>query len=300
MRRSDRKRLISLLAGLFMVSLTMTSLAMGTYAWFSAEPAAIEVDSDDTATITCAAPEAAAFYYFNGNGTPGGDYSGYSRTAGSNIGTAARTYATSSSGITFSDFVHIDGTGNNTLGNCFDFSKMRPGCFYSFCVIYAATSVDLDLTFENITNGNALTPKRRIYSGGATTRPLSLAMALNGYAVASTNSDENAASFIETTFSKGAAREGSGDTINYNHASASPSLSFKFLDDANTSSNSCMYFTIYMGFNNKDDALAYNSKAVVEESSTEFEALYYAPDTRTGDYSALHGLAISLRQISVT
>ena len=51
-----------------------------------------------------------------------------------------------------------------------------------------------------------------------------------------------------------------------------------------------------MGFNDKSDALLYNSKGGTGNSET----LYYTRGQTSGDYSALNGLSMTLSKVEVT
>lgn len=310
MRRKSKERIASLLAGLFLVSLTMASLTMGTYAWYTAEPAEIEVDSDDTATITCAAPESALFYYFKGNGTPGSSssYTGYSKSDAT-FGNKTNMVNTSTNKFTVDEGEHyidlaavpsenndcwgkIDVANSTAVNNAFDFSRIRPGCYYTFAVIYASTHADLQLTFAEGTTGNDKTPKRRVYDGTAKTNPLSLVMAMNGSAAVLTTEVENVRSYFSTAFTNGATK--ANDKINFNYAS--PSYVYDFVSNTATNgSNACIYFTVYMGAGNKADAVLYNSKAGTGAG----EMLYYQLNQTSGDYSPFNGLTLTLNRIEV-
>ena len=138
--RKSRKKV--LFFALIMSLSCVFTAAVSTYAWFQANsPVTINTESD-SATITVSRPEGIKFYYFTGNGTPGGDYTGYSRSD-SVIGQAPRVIAhdgsTNPTNVSFDEaaekyyFKEITEAGVYTSANCFNLSKIRPGCYYSYC-----------------------------------------------------------------------------------------------------------------------------------------------------------------------
>ena len=291
--------------------LTVCTAGVSTFAWFQAQAAVnIETASDD-ATITVAAPEGAKFYYFTGNGVPGGDYTGYSR-GDSSIGMAPRNIthdgSTNPSNVAFESgdgidyyFQEITGSGSYTESNCFDLSKIRPGCYYSFAVSYVGSELGLKLNFRwdstNGITGDNQTPKRRFHNGSAITdNPLNLLMSLNGWA--STQYPASLASqYIKEAFNKGASAGGSGDKISYatNHTASGQDYSFGS-GITTTAVNKYIFFTVYMGYDDRSDALLFNSKAGTGAS----EILYYNTNQTSGDYSALEGLKVTLSKVELT
>ena len=307
-----KRHIYSLVAGVFLVSLTVGTMAIGTYAWFLAAPATITPTSYSTGNATATAPASSTFYYFKGNGTPGTDsYTGYSKSDAT-FGNKTNMVNTSTNkftldGTNYSDLLAIPGAGDSynnacwgkidvssatSVNNCLNLTRMRPGCYYTFCVIYSSAGADLELTFAESVTGNNKTPKRRVYNGGVTTSPISLAMALNGYAAISTTSQANVRSYFSTTFTQGATK--ANDKINFNYAS--PSYVYPFINNGATNgANACVFFTVYMGSGNKADALLYHSKAGTGAS----EILYYQLNQTSGDYSALDGLSLSISRLEV-
>ncbi len=293
--RNNRRRslIFTILFSLFLVF----SAAVSTFAWFQATSAAsIEADSNE-ASVTVQAPTDVEFYYFTGNGTPGGDYTGYSR-ADSAIGKAPRTYTYNPSspveGVSFSDFQKITGEGIYTASNCFNLSKIRPGCYYTYCVKYAGSSVGLKVSLTNYRTGNNTTPKRKIGTSGSSYFA-SVGLALNG-AVSAPQPSTYAATFIKDAFAVGNAKNDSTDKIQYPTSDPAGASVFTFTSGQNTTTNNYIFFSIFMGFNNKADALLYNSKSGTGAS----EILYYTRDNSYGDYSALYSLSMSVNSIEVT
>ncbi len=300
-----RKRTLVFTTGVAL--LAVFSLGVSTYAWFQAN-AAVNIDTEsDSANITVSAPTGAKFYYFTGNGTPNSDYTGYSGSD-SAIGTAPRVLSHTSnsdvpSNVGFAStegktyyFVEIDGNGNNTAANCFNLSKIRPGCYYTYCIEYSAASCGLKLTFSNGTTGNNKTPKRKVGSSAApgSAYDVSLGLALNGW-VSSPQASSYAATYIKDAFNGGATKS-VNDKIDYPTSDMANNTDFTFTSGQNTSSNHFIFFTIFMGFNDKTDALLFNNKAGTGSS----EILYYTRDSSSGNYSALEGLTMTLSKIEVT
>lgn len=304
-----KKRRATLIFTAGVAVLAVASLGVSTFAWFQAN-ADVEITAEgDEAEITVSAPTGAVFYYFTGNGTPGTDYTGYS-PADSAIGTAPRTIShdmetpvtpnnvgfAQSEGKTYY-FQEITGEGTYTAANCFNFSKIRPGCYYSFCVAYASSSCGLALTLSNNRTGDNTTPKRKIGTSGSpgAAYNASLGLALNGY-VSAASTTASAATYIKSAFDDGAVKASSHDKIAYPSSNMADNTVFTFANNINTTTNQYIYFTIYMGFNNKGDALLYNSKSGTGSS----EIIYYTRDNTSGDYSAVDGLTMTLNKVEVT
>ncbi len=295
-KRGKRRSLIlSLGLSMFLVF----TAAVSTYAWYQATASASISASPSSAEINVAAPEGAKFYYFTGNGTPGSDYTGYSRSD-SAIGKAPRNNIvynaeTPPVNVAFDYaadtyyFAEITGESNITVDNCFDLSKIRPGSYYSFCVKYSGSSVGLNITLSTsaCVTGASTSPKRQI--GGVN---LSLAFGLNG-AVSGACDKDYADDFIQQAF------EVSDGTSNDKiKPSACPaSQEFTFTSGLNTTASNAHYifFSIFMGSQNKADALLYSSKS----GSGASETITYTKNS-SGNYSAYDGLSMTLTRVEVT
>lgn len=295
----------------------MTSLGMGTYAWFSAEPAEIQVDSDDTATITCAAPELSSLYYFKGNGNPGSaNYTGYSKSDAT-VGNKTNMVDTSAGKFTLdgssysSSLLDVPADSNACWGkvstgdtttttegspsliNCFNFTKMRPGCYYSFCMVTPYDTSSLTLTYNwSAHDGDSESPKLRLHTGSATTEnPINIMMAVNGYC--GVGAASGAANYIKETLGVGTGYSLSGtDKVAYSPATAATvSGSYTFLTSSsnNTSSNKYIYFTVYMEAD-MTHALVYKSTAS--------NIRYYAFGAG-GSYAPYEGLTSNLTTIAL-
>lgn len=305
------------------IAFTMVlATAVSTFAWFQAE-ANVQVQTTSTsATITVQAPDdLVKFYYFKGNGTPGGDYTGYSKYG------AAFGNATNVVGKETNKFSTNGGTTNITIDsvaananawglidldsvstasgvaspkNCFNFSAMRPGCYYSFCVYSDLSTSSLAANFSwngasGITGDNdSLSPKRRVYDNSAspkeTSYPLNLLMAVNSYCAISTAA--GAATYIGNTV---ADTPGMADKIVYTDTSGT-SQAYTLLSSSsnNTATNKYIYFTIFMGMPNQSDALSY----VKTVSSIAYYQRISTPGT--GSYAPLDGLKSTLTSLVVS
>lgn len=297
-----KTRRYSLVFSTVVAFLMVCTAGVSTFAWFQANAAASVTTTSEEATITVARPEDATFYYFTGNGTPGSSYTGYS-ASNSNIGKAQLTFthdgSTDPSNVGFDStegkayyFAKIDGESNRTFANCFNLSKIRPGCYYTFCVSYVGQYTGLELTFADSVTGNNKSPKRMISYG--TPYYASLGLALNGWC-STAQTKGYAATFIKDAFNGGATSSGNDKIVYPNSNTLSP---FVFADDVDTrtANTSYIYFSIFMGFNDKSDAIAYSSKTGTGAS----EVITYTRGTTSGDYSALDGLSMTLSKIEVT
>ena len=296
--------------------LAVFSLGVSTYAWFQAN-ADVNITAEGTeADITVSAPDdMVKFYYFKGNGVPGSaDYTGYSAsnaTYGNKtnmVNTSNGTFTTNAGstyvGIsTFANaWTEIDLESTSTTSgdaspkNCFNFSKMRVGCYYSFCIEskLSTTKVNIsyrwDSTYGN--TGNETSPQRFAYNSGNTENPLNMLMAINGFC---TNlSSNNATTFIAESLGVGSTLSLS-DKITFSPVGTGTTTSnYNLLANGNagvdTTTNKYIYFTIFMGNNN--DAFVYNNTT----SSIE----YYAYGQATGTYSPMDGLKSSISAITVS
>ena len=319
-----QKRKTTLLFTTAVALLAVLSLGVSTYAWFQANADVHITAEGDTAEITVAAPESVKFYYFKGNGTPGNlsSYTGYSK-AGAAFGNATNVIGTTENGhagafstngdsntptyTSMATFANawglIDLTSNSTASgvaspkNCFNFSKMRPGCYYSFCVeTNLATSTvkllyDWSTSESNGVTGDSFAQKR--YLQGQTNYPINLLMAIHGYCKEINSNDGTA--YINNTV-------GISDSYSLTEKIAFTPIStavtdenrhqeFTMLNAATTSTNKYIYFTIYMGKQNKSDAYRY--------MSTDGSIDYYQAGN-TGTYSVFDGLKSTLINITVS
>lgn len=308
-RFTKNKRYPLVFATIIAFTAVMSS-AVSTFAWFQAE-ARVTVNATSTnASVSVSAPEGAKFYYFTGNGTPGGDYTGYSRSD-SAIGQAPRvgfgTGSTTPSNVQFAEannkfwFRQIDLSSNSTNSgvaspkNCFNFSKIRPGCIYSFCVSYKGTGVGLKLTFADQTTGNNTTPKRKAYHA-STPYFLSLGVALNGHC-SNVSTQDNAATYIKNVLTATASntnQNAAGDKIVYPESNTLSA--FTFASGLNTLSSNYIYFSVYMGFQDKFDAVGYRSKTGTGAN----EVITYNRGDTNGSYAPLEGLVMKLNKVEVT
>ena len=317
-----RKGKIQLFGMTAIAILSVCTLGVTTYAWFQAEAdVSIYADPSET-TINVQAPEDIKFYYFKGNGSPGtAEYTGYSKsdaTYGNKtnlVNTSDGTFKTSAinytSIATFAnaweeiDYItnpNATGSGVASAKNCFDFSKMRVGCYYSFMAKTVLSTSKLDLGYRwdstyGITgdNNGVLGTKRYVYSGGETSYPLNLLMTINAYCYASAS--DNATTYIKETVGVGSTL-GLADKINFsNVGTGTTSASYRLLGTtapdagASTSTNKYIFFTIFMGKPDNSDALAYRATA---NSKNLFER-----DISTGNYSAMDKLKTTLSSVSI-
>ena len=283
---------------------SVCTAGVSTYAWFQAEASATISSTSSSTNINVSAPDAVKFYYFKGNGTPGGDYTGYS-ASGASFGNQTNTVNTSDGTFniggddididTFSNAwerIDIDSTsttsGVASRTNCFNFSKMRPGCYYSFCIDVQLSTSTLTANFSwtTATSGYGCATPRYVYDGGTTSYPLNLLMAVHGYCEIS--DDDDATTYITNTLGTSLT-----DRITYtNSTSATTSEAFTLLSSGDTSSNHYIYFTIFMGKSDRSDALMY-----VETSNGN---AYYSRNNSSGSYSPLEGLSSTLASLVVS
>lgn len=311
MARKGIKKIFGGLYGAGLLTLTIASLSVSTYAWFQAEARVRIETTPASATITVSRPEGAAFYYFNGNGTPGGlDYTGYSSSSAS-FGNKTHMVNTSTNKLTmngggsYSDVMSfatswtaIDLDDATEASKAFDFSKMRPGCYYSFCVVTTLDTSKLKLSFSltggSNVNGDSLSTKRRICTGAdpsetSTASPLNLLMGFNAHCALSNAAGAN--SFLTASLANPFAGT---DKIAYNRSS--PATDYYMLGSSGagtaTSTNKHIFFTVFMGKPDKSDALLYRGTSGGIE--------YYQPDQSTGSYSALDGLKATLTSVDLS
>lgn len=265
--------------------------AVTTFAWFQASAAAQVITDSTTAEITVSKPEGSKFYYFTGNGTPGGEYTGYS-SDDSVIGKSPRALDPDDvpSIVGFDSgtyhFQEITEEGIYTAANCFNLSKIRPGCYYTFCIEYSSTTTGLKITLSDLITGANTSPKRQV--NYATPYNLSLGVAING-AVSTPKAKTYAANYIQDAF--GTTTE--DDKIVY--PSSNTLSPFTFTSGQNTTTNNFIFFSIFMGFNDKSDALTYQSKSGTGSSET----ILYNRGVNTGDYSPLDGLKMSITGVEI-
>lgn len=312
------KRKTTLLFTTAVALLAVFSLGVSTYAWFQANAEVSIQTEGDEAEITVAAPDdMVKFYYFNGNGVPGSaDYTGYSAsnaTYGNKtnmVNTSTGEFTTNAgsdyTGIsTFEDAwtpIELESTstasGDASPKNCFNFSKMRVGCYYSFCIETKLSTTKVNISYKwnspyGIT-GADLSPAhtRYAYYNDVTSNPLNMLMAINGFC---TNlSSNNATTFIAESLGVGSTLSLS-DKITFSPVETGTTTSnYNLLANGNagvdTTTNKYVYFTIFMGNNN--DAFVYNSTV----STTD----YYEYNQTTGTYSPLDGLKSSVSAITVS
>lgn len=303
---------------IFTMCISLTAVfatAVSTYAWFQSSASANVTTTSSETTITVAQPDAIKFYRFNGNGTPGGSgYVGYSKSDASfgnttNIVDTANSKYSINGGTSYvyyntntwsTAWTEIDITDSSDVNAAFNFSKMRPGCYYSFAIKTELSSTKLKLTYSwngaNDVIGSANSIKRYVatVSGNVVTqtnRPLNVLMAVNGYGAASTSTGSNAASYINGTFNVTT----STDKIVYDDAVGGNAASYYLLGSAGagvtTSTNNYVYFTIFMGFSNKADALMYRGNNGANS--------YYERGNSAGSYGPLDGLKSTLSSIEV-
>lgn len=315
--RSSKARRLTLIYTTAIALLAVFSAAISTFAWFQANASATVNTESDSVDITVAAPDAVKFYYFKGNGVPGStEYTGYSKS-GATYGNTTNTVNTSNgtfstSGLTdvsISTFANawerIDiesvstSSGVASGKNCFNFSRMRAGCYYSFCIETDLSSSKLNLAYRwdstyGVT-GNDISPKRFVYNGGTTVYPLNLLMTINGYCKElSTN---NGTTYIKETLGVGSTLSLTDKIVFANNIGTGTTTSNYYLlgsagAGANTSTNKYIYFTIFMGLPDKSDAMQY----IQTTSSIQ----YYQRGVTTGVYSPVDGLKSTLSAVTVS
>lgn len=319
-KKPSKPKRYSLIFATIIAFASVLSAGVSTFAWFQAEAQVRVQTTSNTANVTVQAPEdLVKFYYFKGNGTPGGDYTGYSlygapygnttnvvgkETNKFSVNGGDTNAAIDSVGDSANAWGRIDlnststSSGDPSPKNCFNFSKMRPGCYYSFCVYSDLATSSLAANFAwNGTNGiigsdDSLSPKRYVYDDDAspkeTSYALNLLMAINSYCTI--GAANFAATFIGNTV---AANPGMTDKIVYNNT-AETSQSYTLLPSStnNTATNKYIYFTIFMGLPDQSDALMY-----IKTVST---SAYYERGDANGSYSPLDGLKSSLTTITVS
>ena len=314
---SSKKRKLSFVYTIFLSSLLITTAGVSTFAWFQATASASVDTTSSSADITVSAPQTATFYYFNGNGVPGTSYTGYSKyqAAFGNTVNIVKTDGTYSNAVesdvsiaTFANaWTQIDISSSSTTAgvasaaNCFNFSKMRPGCYYSFCIDTGLSTSSLSLGFDwarstsKGINGYDMSPKRYLYNGGTTSYPLNLLMIINAYCY--TSSSNNATNYISNTI--GITSGGNlslTDKINFTNvvdesSSGATSESYTLLSSStnNTATNHFIYYTVFMGTSGKTDAYVYNSTATSID--------YYQVST-SGSYSMFDGMKSTLTTLT--
>jgi len=290
--------------------LTVVSAGVSTFAWFQVNAEVTISASSSSTNITVSAPEdLVKFYYFKGNGLPGSDnYTGYSKQNASygnttNIvksdGTFSTNAGSTSTSISVFDSawgaIDVNSTstasGDASKTNCFNFSKMRPGCYYSFLAETGLSSTTLAATFSwnhgsGRGTGEGTSPKRYLYSGGTTSNPLNLMMAINGYCKELPTKEADATTYIKNTVGL-ASGLSLTDKIAFTPSGVgATSQSFTWLNGANTSTNKYVYFTVFMGGNN--DTYSYRQTAGNIE---------YYEQNASGTYAPLDGLKSTLTSI---
>ncbi len=296
--------------------IAVLSAGVSTYAWFTTTALATASTVNNSANVTVAAPDVVRFYCFKGNGNPGsGEYTGYSKS-GAAYGNTTNvidttnhkfsTYALSNQALNVfaTAWQEIDITSNSTSSgvysakNCFNFSRMRVGCYYSFCVVTQLSSTNLTLGYDwsggNGITGDGVSPKRYVYANGNTTNnPLNVLMAINGYCKIQSNGTTNSQTYIEESVGVGSSL-GLTDKIGFTPVgTGTTSASYQLLNAGNTSSNRYVYFTVFMG--NSSDAFIYQT------TSNSIE--YYQINQSTnygGIYSPLDGLKSTLSTVTVS
>lgn len=311
-----QKRKSTLIFTTAVALLAVFSLGVSTYAWFQANADVNITTTSDEAEITVSAPEEVKFYRFKGNGVPGSSYYGYSLSGGS-IGNTTNLVDTSTnkyklgaeSWVSYDTntwntaWTIIDKTDSSDVQSAFNLSMMRPGCYYSFCIDCSSLSTaKLQSTFNwsggNNVIGSANSIKRYIATVNAgvvtkTDRPLNLLLAINGYGLASTSIGSDAASFINGTTTATT----SSDKIIYDDSLVETSHTYTLLDNAGSgvdvTTNNHIYFTIFMGYSTKDDALMYR------DFDSSNNRNYYEKNNSSGSYGPLDGLKSTLSSISI-
>jgi len=305
-----RKRKTTLLFTTVVALLAVLSLGVSTYAWFQANADVQIATESESAEITVSAPDdMVKFYYFKGNGEPGtSEYTGYSKYDAAygnktnlvNTATSPAQFKTSAlnySPITSNSWGLIDKDSDDTTSgeasaaNCFDFSRMRVGCYYSFMIETSLATTKVDINYDwsggNGITGDSFATKRRVNS---TSYPINLLMAINGYCVATNTND--GAGFITNSLNSSLT-----DLITYsgdNQTSSSYRLLGTTTPDAGeiTSTDKYIFFTIFMGMPDKSDAFSY--------VSTDGDYQYYQADGTYGNYSVFDGLKTTLTSILVS
>ena len=313
-----RKRKTTLLFTTAVALLAVLSLGVSTYAWFQANADVQIATESESAEITVSAPDdMVTFYYFKGNGIPGSaDYTGYSKT-GATYGNRTNMVDTSTGKYTtdggtsytnsISSFANswgeIDLESTSTTSgvaspkNCFNFSRIRVGCYYSFCIETKLSSTKVNMSFRwdstYGTTGHNVSPKRYAHNGSAnTSNPLNLLMAMNGYCY--NQSTNNATTFIYESLGVGSTLSLS-DKIAFSPVGTGTTTSNYDLlangaSGVDTTTNKYVFFTIFMGNNN--DAFVYNNTTDSVE--------YYQYNQTSGSYSPMDGLKSSVSAVTVS
>ena len=312
---------LKIAGGISMVFATLGTLVFGTYAWFTSTSVPNIESESENATLTTAAPDGAEFFYFKGNGIPGADsYTGYSKSGAdfgneTNVVDTANSRYSTDEGSNFtgldSPIIDQDGSDGDSIdpidsgawgwidkgststasgvaspANCFDFSKMRPGCHYSFCLVYSGVS-SLTLRLTTGTSGSSLSPKEYVYENGSVTSyPINLAMAMNGYVRAGNAS--GGPSYINNTVTSGSYT--SADKIVWQNSYGS-FHDFNLLSGVAVGGNNYIYFTIFMGLPDKSDSLTL--------SHVSGDNYYYTRGQTGGSYSPYNGLSTSITSLTV-
>ena len=303
-----KKQHLYIVISCLMGALVLASMGVSTFAWFQANANVNVSATSDSEEITVSAPEGAKFYYFSGNGTPsteGTAYYGYSNAL-SVIGKSNKTISDSNtvsttfvsdggstpvSGEYFYEINKTNSSAINYAGKVFNLSHIRPGCYYSFCVVYSGNAT-LKATFAESVTGDNCTPKRRLctVSNDVVTRlttPISAGFALNVYTYIGSNL--NAQEYIFNTLALDG-HTGYSLTDGLNYASGTTTYNLR----TNSSASTYIYFTFFMGKQDKSDALLYKQKAVVSSN----ECAYYQVSS-SGDYHAYDDLVTTLSAIEL-
>ncbi len=316
------KNAIKIASGVSLVIMTMGTLFFGTYAWFTSTAPSVAPGSPSTGTLTTKAPPGAEFFYFKGNGTPGDStYTGYSKS-GAAFGNTTNLVDTSTSKFSVnsgsayatidnpildqngSDTEPIDPADSTAWGwidkesvstspgvaspaNCFNFSKMRPGCHYSFCAVFSGVS-HITLRLTTGTSGATVAGnKRYVYSSGRTAYPVNFAMAMNAYVKPSTNS--GGPTYINSTVTP--ASYPSSDKIVWEN-SYTTYHDFDLLSGESIGGKSYIYFTIFMGLPDQTDALLLR-----DINGSDY---YYQRGTGEGNYAPYEGLTTTITSLELS
>lgn len=214
------KTALKLVLGISGVVLVMGTMTISTYSWFmSNAKAAVNVTdpqvigSDDGIDLT--------LYYFNGNGTPSADGSGYAGYTNDYFDNTKTEYVSSYDTITLAD--DFTEASNSTLvANCLNFSKIRPGRRYTFALRSQNLS-GVNVSFKNLNFNTEASNTHYMYDGSSvatSTTKVSLVSAINGYSARYCWSavDTYLQSFTKTKASAGFTAT---DRITYSYTSAS-------------------------------------------------------------------------------
>ena len=211
---------LKLILGISGVVLVMGTMAVSTYSWFmSNAKAAVNVadpqviGSDDGIDLT--------LYYFNGNGTPSADGSGYAGYTNDFFDNTKTEYVSAYDTITLAgDFT--EASTSTLVANCLNFSKIRPGRRYTFALRSQHLS-GVSVSFKDIDFNTELSNTHYMYDGssvGTSTTNVSLVSVINGYSARYCWSavDTYLQNFTKTKASAGYTAT---DRITYSYTSAS-------------------------------------------------------------------------------